>query len=84
MQEAFHNAIKHSKGTKITIELISNNGLQIRVTDNGNGIHLNKSLQGNGLHNMQLRAKANGWQLLIRNINPKGTSVELYTLNTTN
>jgi signal transduction histidine kinase len=78
MQEAFHNAIKHSKGTQIVIELISNNGLTIRITDNGDGILYNENKNGNGLLNMQMRAKANGWELFIKNLQPRGTSVELY------
>jgi signal transduction histidine kinase len=78
MQEAFHNAIKHSKGTQIVIELISNNELTIRITDNGDGILYNENKNGNGLLNMQMRAKANGWELFIKNLQPRGTSVELY------
>lgn len=77
MQEAFHNAVKHSKATKITIELISNRGLKILVTDNGKGINLDENFQGNGVPGMRQRAKRNGWQLLISNIYPTGTSVAL-------
>jgi signal transduction histidine kinase len=78
MQEAFHNAIKHSKGTHVVIELISESGLTIRITDNGSGILHDENKNGNGLLNMQMRARANGWKLFVKNLQPRGTSVELY------
>ncbi len=77
MQEAFHNAVKHSKATKITIEIISNGGLKILVKDNGKGINLDEDFHGNGVPGMQQRAKRNGWQLLISTIEPTGTMVAL-------
>jgi signal transduction histidine kinase len=77
MQEAFHNAIKHSKGSHIIIELISDNGLQIRVMDNGQGFSTEESKYGNGFINMQNRAKANGWKLDIKSMKQTGTTVEL-------
>lgn len=77
MQEAFHNAIKHSRCTKITIDLRSANGLQIKVIDNGTGFNIAAIRSGDGLQNMMRRAKANGWQLVIRNTDNSGTSVEL-------
>jgi signal transduction histidine kinase len=77
MQEAFHNAIKHSKGNHIIIELNSDNGLQIRIMDNGKGLSTDDSKYGNGFINMQSRAKANGWKLDIKSMKPTGTTVEL-------
>lgn len=79
MQEAFHNALKHSKGNSITIEINSDTKLEVSITDNGEGIVNNKKADGNGIDNMQKRAKANGWNLKIKRLQPKGTAVELFT-----
>jgi len=79
MQEAFHNAIKHSKCTNITIRITSNEKLQVEIIDNGTGIGIHqKSIAGNGLQNMQMRAKANGWQLTVGDAKPTGTLIELH------
>jgi signal transduction histidine kinase len=76
LQEAFHNAIKHSKGDCITVDIVSNDGIEITVTDNGEGI-TDITINGNGISNMKKRAKANGWILHVKNGQPKGTVVEL-------
>jgi signal transduction histidine kinase len=77
MQEAFHNAIKHSGCTNITIEITSDECVQLRIIDDGRGFILQKDNLGNGLKNIQQRAKANGWQLKIESMLARGTSIEL-------
>ena len=77
MQEAFHNAIKHSKGDCITVEITSDTRIEISITDNGEGIMNNTRGDGNGISNMQKRARANGWKFEVKNIEPRGTAVEL-------
>ena len=77
MQEAFHNAIKHSGCTNITIEITSDECVQLRIVDDGRGFILQKDNLGNGLKNIQQRAKANGWQLKIESMVARGTSIEL-------
>jgi len=79
MQEAFHNAIKHSKGDCITVDIVSNNKIEVSIIDNGEGIMNIINSPGNGLGNMQKRAKANGWNLKVKKLQPKGTAVELFT-----
>lgn len=76
MQEAFHNAIKHSDGDCITVEITSGARIEVSVIDNGKGI-INKSMNGNGIGNMQKRARSNGWKLTVKSLEPKGTAVEL-------
>ncbi|WP_207491622.1 tetratricopeptide repeat-containing sensor histidine kinase [Aridibaculum aurantiacum] len=77
MQEAFHNAIKHSNGDQITICITSNEKISVAITDNGVGFSTLATNHGNGMTNMQKRASANGWQLIIKSKQPKGTAVEL-------
>ena len=78
MQEALNNALKHSKATLITVEITCIEKLSITIIDNGEGIQINGSKQDSyGLRNMQNRAKANGWQLSIKNGVHSGTEVML-------
>jgi signal transduction histidine kinase len=78
MQEAFHNAIKHSRCTEIVIEIISEEVVTVRIGDNGIGIDVSATnVFGDGLHNMRRRAKANGWKLVVKNLIPEGTEIEL-------
>jgi two-component system, NarL family, sensor kinase len=78
MQEAFHNAIKHSHCTNLNISISYDGGPEIKITDNGIGFNNEDQLQpGNGLQNMQKRAKANGWIVYINRLTPSGTVVEL-------
>jgi signal transduction histidine kinase len=77
MQEAFHNAIKHSRGDSITVEIISDSKIEISIMDNGKGFTNKMGHDGNGIRNMQQRAKANGWYLKIKRLKPTGTAVEL-------
>jgi signal transduction histidine kinase len=53
--------------------------LLISIIDNGEGIINKKSIDGNGISNMHKRAKANGWNLIFKTCEPKGTAVELST-----
>ena len=76
MQEAFHNAVKHSRGNRISINIASDANIMVSIIDNGQGI-LNNRSEGNGLMNMQKRAKANGWNLYFKTLETKGTSIEL-------
>ena len=78
MQEALNNAIKHSKGTTITVEINCIEKLSITIIDNGEGIRASDSKHDSyGLKNMQSRATANGWQLTIKNGVHSGTRVML-------
>jgi signal transduction histidine kinase/tetratricopeptide (TPR) repeat protein len=82
VQEALHNALKHSDACKVNINISSSEHLVIEITDNGKGLQENNTA-GNGLLNMKARAKEIGMQLTIASIPNKGTSL-LLQANTTN
>jgi signal transduction histidine kinase len=72
IMEAVNNAVKHSGGDKIVIE-ISND--EITITDNGKGQHPQDGI-GFGLSNMQLRADRIGYTFKI-NFSSLGTKAEV-------
>jgi len=77
-QEALSNAIRHSGGTQITIELaLSPSSVRIVVRDNGRGpgaIGCGTTC-GIGCRTMRLRAKSVGGTLRIEPARPSGTEV---------
>jgi PAS domain S-box-containing protein len=69
LQEALHNTIKHSRATKVVVELAANNGnLELSVTDNGIGFD-SAAVQsvpgGLGLTSMKERLELAGGALSI-------------------
>jgi PAS domain S-box-containing protein len=67
-QEAVHNALKHSRATRIELELVPQpDGVELRVRDNGVGFPTHSHSHGLGLHTMEQRARLVGGQLLMRN-----------------
>lgn len=83
VQEAIHNAIKHSNANNITIEILSKEKLMITINDDGKGLDENTAAAGNGLTNMKSRAAGIGMVLSIAANSDKGTTVCLQT-GTTN
>lgn len=77
MQEAVHNALKHSGAENINITITSNAQIQIKVADDGNGINELTRSTGNGLGNMQARAAEAGMQLKIESYKNTGTTILL-------
>ena len=78
MQEALNNALKHSNGNAIVVEINCIDKLEITIIDNGEGICINEIKPDSyGLMNMQNRAKANGWQLSVKKGVHSGTRVVL-------
>jgi signal transduction histidine kinase len=82
VQEAIHNALKHSKATNIDIVIESREELTVSISDNGTGLGAN-SKAGNGLANMKSRAAESGMNLKINTAEQSGTAVVL-NLATTN
>jgi signal transduction histidine kinase len=82
VQEAVHNALKHSNAGVITIRIESSGLLRVTIADNGTGISIHSNA-GNGLANMHARAAESGLQLKIDTAEGAGTTV-LLTLATTN
>ena len=84
VQEAVHNALKHSNARQITVAIESREMLFIKISDDGNGINPDeKKMQGNGLINMKFRAAESGLHLNIDSKAGSGTTINL-KLSTTN
>ncbi|MGG9962084.1 ATP-binding protein [Ferruginibacter sp. SUN106] len=83
IQEAIHNALKHSGATQIAVTINSKESILISITDNGKGIATDIAAGGNGMSNMKARAKQTGMELLISSAKNQGTVLELHG-NTTN
>ena len=67
-QEAVHNALKHSRATRIEIELARrNSSLELSVRDNGIGFAPQNSSHGLGLRTMEQRAKLIGGRFMAQN-----------------
>ena len=67
-QEAVHNALKHSRATRIELELVPQpDSVELRVRDNGIGFPAVTRARGLGLHTMEQRARLAGGQLLVQN-----------------
>ena len=78
MQEALNNALKHSNGNSIIVDIRCIDKLIITIIDNGEGIVISAARQDSyGIKNMQNRAKANGWQLSVKKGVHSGTEVVL-------
>lgn len=80
LEEALHNAAKHSGATKVTVELSVNDGrLCLRVADNGKGIDPAKRTRsrGLGLISMRERLRLVRGELSISSSPSHGTLVEV-------
>lgn len=81
VQEAVHNAVKHSAASKITIGLYTTaDTMTIEVTDNGCGIGNKAELEikgGLGMHTMQYRASIINAALDIASLPSGGTRVAI-------
>ena len=77
LQEAIHNAVKHSNATKIDIVTKKETDhYQFIVRDNGSGFQVNSVETSNGLVNMEERARAIGAEYHLAS-NENGTVVTL-------
>ena len=76
IQEALTNALKHSEGSLITIDIKSSDKINITITDNGKGISGEKTNQQYGIRNMKDRAKEAGCSLNIYS-SSLGTSISI-------
>lgn len=83
VQEAIHNALKHSNADAVHISIGSNAIVSIQITDNGKGLQKDINTDGNGLLNMHARAKEAGMSLTISSAADDGTTLLLRS-NTTN
>jgi signal transduction histidine kinase len=75
VQEAINNALRHSGGNEVLVQINSNNGWRVSVRDNGKGLGLTRESYGNGLNNMMERSKEAGWHISWKQNETKGTTV---------
>lgn len=72
--ELINNAIKHSKGDSLFIQLLAHeDGLNLSVEDNGEGFNVNESKDGLGLQNIKHRVEYLGGKLIIDSKIGQGT-----------
>jgi signal transduction histidine kinase/ligand-binding sensor domain-containing protein len=77
-KETLNNLVKHSLATEATIDFhIHHKQLVMSVSDNGKGFDKDLLAVSNGLKNMQERAQAHHWQLLIHSVPGSGTTILL-------
>ena len=71
-QEAVHNALKHSRATRIDIELARQPvAVALSVRDNGVGLPAQSGTRGLGLRTMEQRARLIGGELAVQ-VRPEG------------
>ena len=78
-QEAISNTLRHSKGTKVTIELFNREEyLLLRIQDDGKGFNVDDKVeQSYGLKNMRERALEIGATFHIVSLPDSGTRIEV-------
>jgi len=78
VKETLNNVLKHSKASKVNIDITTNGILKIDITDDGVGIDHEKLRRfGNGLKNIERRMKSIGGSYKIINNNGTETNLEL-------
>jgi signal transduction histidine kinase len=70
VKETLNNMLKHSRANTLTIDIIANGMLKIKIHDDGIGIDMQNIRQfGNGLQNINRRMKSIGGDFKIENNN---------------
>lgn len=81
VQEAVHNAVKHSAATKITLRMVTTaDTMTIEIADNGRGIGNQTDFEtrgGLGMHSMHYRASLLNASLNVANLSGGGTQVTI-------
>ena len=77
VQEAVINALRHSDGNQIQINIDQDDSWSVTISDNGSGMKpfVANGIGGNGLANMKDRAEAAGWSIEWTKNDLGGTSV---------
>lgn len=76
VEEAVTNVVKHARARSVTISLACDDGVRLRIEDDGVGIGKDRG-QGVGLHSMRERTEEVGGRLEVRS-DGDGTSVEAW------
>jgi len=74
VRESVTNAVRHSGGSEIAIDISVGDHLEARVSDNGSGVE-DHAPRGNGLRNMQSRALELGGECKVDRSQSDGTLV---------
>ncbi len=78
IQESINNALKHSKATKVSVQVLcQKEAIEITVRDNGIGFDETQMSLGNGLNNLKKRAKELNGEILVTSQLKEGTTVVL-------
>lgn len=78
IEEIMHNAVKHSGGTRLTIQLMYHEEqLHISIEDNGSGFDVDNQHTGMGLQNIRSRVHSLNGHLHLSAKEGKGTSYML-------
>ncbi|MEO5889851.1 MAG: ATP-binding protein [Ferruginibacter sp.] len=77
LQEAISNALKHSRGNKISVTIESDEHWRVTIADNGTGMpaSFKPTTGGNGLGNIKKRSRDSGWQVDFQSNEQNGTIV---------
>ncbi len=80
LQEAVNNALKHSKGRNIIVQMSSGQSWKIIVQDDGVGIagEEMQTSSGNGLLNMKERCREAGWEISWEKTTGGGTTLNVW------
>ncbi len=78
VQEAIHNALKHSGASQINLVIKSDDKISIQIIDNGTGLSPGTNPHaGHGLKNMKSRAEESGFIFEMGPVNGKGTTISI-------
>lgn len=78
IQEAVNNAIKYADASEVLVQVKPNeNGIIIKISDNGKGFDLDTIDLGNGIINMQKRIEEIGGVFKIKSELTKGTQITI-------
>lgn len=78
-KEAINNAVKYSRCKTLTVsaEKLRKDGIQITISDDGNGFEEQHIRKGNGLMNMKARAASLDGEISIDSVKGRGTTISL-------
>jgi signal transduction histidine kinase len=78
IQESLNNIVKHAGATHIVIDMnYTENSLEIKINDNGNGFDIEKTRDGIGLMNIKQRSAMIGSKFNIESKPGNGTSLSI-------